>query len=57
MKLVKTTPHATGGNKKQGANYRLQKKLNNGLMKIKSRLLQQTLGNKMQFQTSGRRPL
>jgi hypothetical protein len=38
---VKTTPHATGGNK-QGANYRLQKKQNNGLTNTKSNLLQQT---------------
>jgi hypothetical protein len=27
--------------------------LNNGLIKIKSKLLQQTLGNKIQFETSG----
>jgi hypothetical protein len=40
--LVKTTPHATGGNNKQGTNYRLQKKQNNGLTNIKSKLLQQT---------------
>jgi hypothetical protein len=40
--LVKTTPHATGGKSKQGANYRLQKKQNNGLMNVKSKLLQQT---------------
>jgi hypothetical protein len=39
---VKTTPHATGGNNKQGANYRLQKKQNNGLTNIESKLLQQT---------------
>jgi hypothetical protein len=39
---VKATPHATGGNNKQGANYRLQKKPNNVLTNIKSRLLQQT---------------
>jgi hypothetical protein len=39
---VKTTPHAIGGNNKQGANYRLQKKQNNGLTNIESRLLQQT---------------
>jgi hypothetical protein len=39
---VKTTPHATGGNNKQGANYRLQMKHNNGLTNIKSKLLQQT---------------
>jgi hypothetical protein len=43
---VKTVPHATGGNNKQGANYRLQKKQNNGLTNIQSKLLQQTLGNK-----------
>jgi hypothetical protein len=35
-----------GGNNKQGENYRLQKKQNNGLMNIESRLLQQTPGNK-----------
>jgi hypothetical protein len=39
---VKTTPHATGGNNKQGANYRLQTKQNNGLTNIESKLLQQT---------------
>jgi hypothetical protein len=42
--LVKTTPHATGG-KKQGANYRLQKKQNNGLNEYKTKLLQRTPGN------------
>jgi hypothetical protein len=41
MTLVKTTPHATGGNNKQGANYMLQKKQNNGLTNIESKLLQQ----------------
>jgi hypothetical protein len=55
--LVKTTPHATGGNNKQGANYRLQEKQNIGLTNIKSKLLQQTPGNKKQFETNGRRPL
>jgi hypothetical protein len=39
---VKATPHATGGNNKQGANYRLQTKQNNGLTNIKRKLLQQT---------------
>jgi hypothetical protein len=29
----------------------------NWLTNIKSKLLQQTLGNKIQFETSGRRPL
>jgi hypothetical protein len=37
--------------------YRLQKKQNSGLTNIKSKLLQQTLENKIQFETSGRRPL
>jgi hypothetical protein len=37
--------------------YRLQTKQNNGLTDIKSKLLQQTPGNKIQFETSGRRPL
>jgi hypothetical protein len=32
---VKTTPHTAGGNNKQGANYRLQMKQNNGLTNIK----------------------
>jgi hypothetical protein len=41
-RLVKTTPHATGGNNKQKANYRLQEKQNSGLTNIKSKLLQQT---------------
>jgi hypothetical protein len=39
---VKTTLHATGGNYKQGAIYRLQTKQSNGLTNIKSKLLQQT---------------
>jgi hypothetical protein len=43
-----TTQHATGRNNKQGANYRLQTKQNNGLTNIKSKLLQQTPGNKKQ---------
>jgi hypothetical protein len=45
-KSVNTTTHATGGNNKQGSNYRLQKKQNNGLTNIKSKLLQQTLGKR-----------
>jgi dimeric dUTPase (all-alpha-NTP-PPase superfamily) len=45
--------------REQKARDKLQigEELNNGLMKIKSRLLQQTLGNKIQFGTSGRLPL
>jgi hypothetical protein len=53
---VKTTPHATGGNKKARDKLQIAEELNRGLMKIKSRLLQQTLGNKIQFGTSGRLP-
>jgi hypothetical protein len=46
VSLMKITPHATGENNKQGANCRLQMKQNNGLTNIKSKLLQQTPGNK-----------
>jgi hypothetical protein len=35
----------------------IAEELNNGLTNIKSRLLQQTLGNKIQFGTSGQLPL
>jgi hypothetical protein len=54
---VKKTPHATGGNSKQGANYRLQKKQNNGLTNIKCKLLQQTHGNKNTVQNKWTMPL
>jgi hypothetical protein len=45
--------------REQKARGKLQiaEELNNGLMNIKSRLLQQTFGNKIQFETSGRLPL
>jgi hypothetical protein len=44
--------------REQKARNKLQiaEELNNGLMKTKSRLLQQTLGNKIQFGTNGRLP-
>jgi hypothetical protein len=44
--------------REQKARGKLQiaEELNNGLIKIKSRLLQQILGNKIQFETSGRLP-
>jgi hypothetical protein len=37
--------------------YSLQKKQNNVLTNIQSKLLQQTPGNKIQFETNGRSPL
>jgi hypothetical protein len=58
LKVVKTTPHATGRNNKQGANYRLQMKQNNGLTNIKKvSCCNKHLEIKIQFKASGQRPL
>jgi hypothetical protein len=58
MQQITSEDNTTRYWRKQKARGKLQiaEELNSGLMKIKSRLLQQILGNRIKFGTSGRPP-